>query len=52
MRHAAQDDIPEAVQAGLVKIEGDSTKLIVLLGMLDTFNPMFEAVEPKRAAQP
>jgi alkyl sulfatase BDS1-like metallo-beta-lactamase superfamily hydrolase len=43
---------PEAVQAGLIKIEGDPTKLVELLGMLDTFNPMFEVVEPKRAAQP
>jgi alkyl sulfatase BDS1-like metallo-beta-lactamase superfamily hydrolase len=43
---------PEAVQGGLIKIEGDPTKLIELLGMLDTFNPMFEVVEPKRAAQP
>jgi alkyl sulfatase BDS1-like metallo-beta-lactamase superfamily hydrolase len=43
---------PEAVQAGLIKIEGDPTKLIELLGMLDTFNPMFEVVEPRRAAQP
>jgi alkyl sulfatase BDS1-like metallo-beta-lactamase superfamily hydrolase len=43
---------PDAAQAGLIKIEGDPTKLIELLGMLDTFNPMFEVVEPKRAAQP
>jgi alkyl sulfatase BDS1-like metallo-beta-lactamase superfamily hydrolase len=43
---------PEAVQAGLIKIEGDAGKLVELLGMLDTFNPMFEVVEPKRAALP
>jgi alkyl sulfatase BDS1-like metallo-beta-lactamase superfamily hydrolase len=43
---------PEAVQAGLVKVEGDVGKLTELLGMLDTFNPMFEVVEPKRSAQP
>jgi alkyl sulfatase BDS1-like metallo-beta-lactamase superfamily hydrolase len=41
---------PEAVQAGLIRIEGDAGKLVELLGMLDTFNPMFEVVEPKRAA--
>jgi alkyl sulfatase BDS1-like metallo-beta-lactamase superfamily hydrolase len=44
--------IPEAAQAGLVKVEGDVGKLTELLGMLDTFNPMFEVVEPKRSAQP
>ncbi len=43
---------PEAAQAGLVKVEGDVGKLTELLGMLDTFNPMFEIVEPKRSAQP
>jgi alkyl sulfatase BDS1-like metallo-beta-lactamase superfamily hydrolase len=42
----------EAVQTGSIKIEGDPAKLIELLGMLDTFNPMFEVVEPERAAQP
>jgi alkyl sulfatase BDS1-like metallo-beta-lactamase superfamily hydrolase len=41
---------PEAVQAGLIKIEGDAGRLVELLGMLDTFNPMFEVVEPKRTA--
>jgi alkyl sulfatase BDS1-like metallo-beta-lactamase superfamily hydrolase len=43
---------PEAVQSGLIKIEGDPGKLVELLGMLDTFNPMFEIVEPRRTAQP
>ena len=43
---------PEAVQTGLVMIEGDPTKLIDLLGMLDTFNPMFEVVEPKSDIHP
>ena len=42
----------EAAQAGLVKIEGNAGKLTELLGMLDTFEPMFEIVEPRRAAQP
>jgi len=39
---------PEAVQAGSIRIEGDAGRLVELLGMLDTFNPMFEVVEPKR----
>ena len=43
---------PEAAQAGLVKIDGDVGKLTELLGMLDTFNPMFKIVEPRRSAQP
>jgi alkyl sulfatase BDS1-like metallo-beta-lactamase superfamily hydrolase len=38
---------PQAVEAGLVKIEGDPSKLALLLSLLDTFNPMFEVVEPK-----
>ena len=42
---------PEAVQAGLIRIEGDAGRLVELLGMLDTFNPMFEVVEPKKAAK-
>ena len=35
------------VKAGLVKIDGDSRKLEELLSMLDTFEVMFEVVEPK-----
>ena len=42
----------EAVQSGLIGIEGDAGKLVELLGMLDTFNPMFEIVEPRPSAQP
>ena len=41
-----------AAQAGLIKIEGDPRKLIEFLGMLDTFDPMFEIVAPSRAARP
>lgn len=43
---------PEAVQSGLIRIEGDPGKLVELLGMLDTFNPMFEIVEPRTTATP
>ena len=44
-----QTTFPEAVMAGRIKLEGNPSKLVELLGMLDTFNPMFEIVEPKRA---
>ena len=43
--------LPEAVKAGFAKIEGDAAKPEELLGMLDTFNVMFEVVEPKKAAR-
>ena len=42
---------PDAVKAGLVKIDGDPRKLDELLSMLDTFKVMFEVVEPKTARQ-
>jgi len=42
---------PDAVKAGLVKIDGDSQKLDELLAMLDTFKVMFEVVEPKTLSQ-
>ncbi len=44
-----QTTFPEAVQAGLVKIDGNRAKLGELLGMLDTFDPMFKVVEPRVA---
>jgi alkyl sulfatase BDS1-like metallo-beta-lactamase superfamily hydrolase len=37
-----------ASQAGEVKIEGDSTKVTELLGLMDEFDSAFEIVEPKR----
>jgi alkyl sulfatase BDS1-like metallo-beta-lactamase superfamily hydrolase len=42
-----QTTFPDAVKAGLVKIDGDPRKLGELLSMLDTFSVMFEVVEPK-----
>ena len=42
-----QTTFPDAVKAGLIKVEGDPRKLIELLGMLDSFNTSFEVVEPK-----
>ena len=38
---------PDAIKAGLIKIDGDLRKLDELLSMLDTFKVMFEVVEPK-----
>jgi alkyl sulfatase BDS1-like metallo-beta-lactamase superfamily hydrolase len=42
---------PDALQAGLVKVDGDPRKLGELLAMLDTFNVMFEIVEPRAAGR-
>jgi alkyl sulfatase BDS1-like metallo-beta-lactamase superfamily hydrolase len=44
-----QTNLPDAVQAGLLKVEGDVAKPQALFAMLDTFNVMFEVVEPKKA---
>ena len=38
---------PEAVQKGLVKIDGQPMKLLELFGLMENFNPMFEIVTPK-----
>jgi alkyl sulfatase BDS1-like metallo-beta-lactamase superfamily hydrolase len=46
-----QTTFPEAVKSGLIKIDGDPRKLGELLYMLDTFNLMFEIVEPKTAGR-
>ena len=43
-----QTTFPEAVGAGKITIEGNGAKLIELLGLFDTFSPMFEIVEPKK----
>jgi len=42
-----QTTFPEAVGAGKIRIEGNGAKLLELLGLLDTFVPSFEIVEPK-----
>ena len=46
-----QKTFPEAVSAGLIKLDGDASKLGELLAMLDTFSLMFEVVEPKAAGR-
>jgi alkyl sulfatase BDS1-like metallo-beta-lactamase superfamily hydrolase len=38
----------DAVQRGLVRIEGQATKVAELFGLLDDFTPTFEVVEPAR----
>jgi alkyl sulfatase BDS1-like metallo-beta-lactamase superfamily hydrolase len=40
---------PDALQAGLVKVDGDPRRIGELFSMLDTLNVMFEIVEPKPA---
>ena len=41
----------DAAQRGLVRIEGDSSKVVELFGLLDDFTLMFEVVEPKRETE-
>ncbi len=43
-----ETSFPAAVLTGKVKIEGDRAKLAELMSMLDTFEPMFPVVEPRR----
>ncbi|MES2250711.1 MAG: alkyl sulfatase dimerization domain-containing protein [Pseudomonadota bacterium] len=43
-----QTTFPEAVQSGLVKIDGNRAKLGELFGMLDNFDLMFPVVEPRK----
>ena len=42
--------IPEAIQSGSVRVDGDPAKLAELFGLLDEFSLMFEVIEPKRDA--
>jgi alkyl sulfatase BDS1-like metallo-beta-lactamase superfamily hydrolase len=44
-------NFPDAVRAGLIRVDGEPRKLDDLLSMLDTFKVMFEVVEPKTARQ-
>lgn len=39
---------PKAMQSGQIKVEGDPRKLGELLSLMDTFEVMFEIVEPKK----
>jgi alkyl sulfatase BDS1-like metallo-beta-lactamase superfamily hydrolase len=39
---------PKAILSGQIKVEGDPWKLGELLTLMDTFEPMFEIVEPKK----
>ena len=40
----------DAVQRGLVAVDGDPARVVELFGLLDDFTLMFEVVEPKREA--
>lgn len=41
-----QTTIPDEIAAGRVKLDGDATALLTMLGNLDTFLPGFNVVEP------
>jgi alkyl sulfatase BDS1-like metallo-beta-lactamase superfamily hydrolase len=45
---ARQTTFMQEIQSGKVKIAGNPMKLMELFGLLDTFQPTFEIVEPKR----
>ncbi len=45
---ARQTTFMQEIQAGSVKIAGNPMKLMELFGLLDTFQPTFEIVEPKK----
>jgi alkyl sulfatase BDS1-like metallo-beta-lactamase superfamily hydrolase len=45
---ARQTTFMQEIQAGKVKIAGNPMKLMELFGLLDTFQPTFEIVEPKK----
>jgi alkyl sulfatase BDS1-like metallo-beta-lactamase superfamily hydrolase len=45
---ARQTTFMQEIQAGKVKMSGNPMKLMELFGLLDTFQPTFEIVEPKR----
>jgi linear primary-alkylsulfatase len=40
--------VADAVQRGLVRVEGDGATVVELFELLDDFTLMFEVVEPKR----
>lgn len=46
-----QVSFPEAIKSGRISIEGDRTKLVELLSLLDEFEPNFPLVEPLRTAR-
>ncbi len=39
---------PDAVRSGQIKVAGQAEKVADLFSLLDTFNPNFEIVEPKK----
>jgi alkyl sulfatase BDS1-like metallo-beta-lactamase superfamily hydrolase len=45
---ARQTTFMQEIQSGKVKISGNPMKLMDVFGLLDTFQPTFEIVEPKK----
>jgi alkyl sulfatase BDS1-like metallo-beta-lactamase superfamily hydrolase len=43
--------ITEAIERGLVRVEGDGARVAELFGLLDDFSLVFEIVEPRRPRQ-
>jgi alkyl sulfatase BDS1-like metallo-beta-lactamase superfamily hydrolase len=43
--------LPDAIKAGEVQVEGDPRKLGELISMLDEFTPGFPIIEPKPETQ-
>jgi len=41
---------PEAIEKGRIQVEGNPEKLQELFSLVDAFSPMFEIIEPKKAA--
>lgn len=44
-----QQTLARARQNGLIEIEGETAKVLELLGLMDDFDPAFAVVEPKRS---
>jgi alkyl sulfatase BDS1-like metallo-beta-lactamase superfamily hydrolase len=41
----------DAVERGLMRVEGDAAKVAELFGLLDDFRLMFEVLEPRRESR-
>lgn len=45
-------ELADAVERGLVRVEGDPATLVELFSLLDDFTAAFEVVEPRRRDAP
>jgi alkyl sulfatase BDS1-like metallo-beta-lactamase superfamily hydrolase len=43
---AGETTFPKEILAGKVTIEGDALKIVDLMGMMDSFDPMFNIISP------